>query len=360
MSEPTPSRGPSAFDAAGPPWSRPLAGQWDEAVLDSAALAGNPLGDPHLRPVLTYLPPGYGHDPDHRYPVVYFLRGFSGQVDMWRNRRAMSPNFLEQVDGLFASGDVPPALVVLVDGWTSWGGAQYIDSPAIGRYQTYLSNDVVSFVDGRYHTITAPGGRAVAGHSSGGYGAVVSGLLHPEVWGSVASHAGDALFEVCYLPGFRGTARTLATHYEGSWDRWWADVRHRGLLSDDSDFDLLNDWCMAACYSSDEDGAVHAPFEAATGQLRPEVWAQWLHWDPVRMVARCADAARSWRWVWLDAGTADEVFLDRGAVALRHALADVGVTEPKVHFELHGGRHGNQEARFLASLAWLAGRLTPG
>ena len=355
-----PTQGMGAFDAAGVPWSRPMTGRWEEALIDSTALAGNPLGDPHVRPVLVYLPPGYGDDPDLRYPVVYFLQGLTGQVDMWRNRRAMSPNFLERVDALFASGDAPPTMVVLVDGWTSWGGAQYLDSPAVGRYQTYLSSDVVAFVDGRYRTLDAPASRAVAGHSSGGYGALVSGLLHPEVWGSVASHAGDALFEVCYLPGFRDTARVLATRYEGSWDRWRAEVRTRGLLSDDADFDLLNDWCMAACYSADEDGTVHVPFEPATGQMRPEVWARWLHWDPVRMIARSADAARSWTSVWLDAGTRDEMFLDRGCVAVHEALADAGVTEPTVRFELHGGGHRNQEGRFLLSLAWLSGRMAAG
>jgi S-formylglutathione hydrolase FrmB len=310
--------------------------------------------------VLVYLPPGYEDEPDRRYPVVYFLQGLTGQVDMWHNRRAMVANFPERVDALFASGDVPPALVVLVDGWTSWGGAQYLDSAALGRYQSYLSTDVVAFVDGRYRTIAASAARAVAGHSSGGYGALVSGLLHPEVWGSVASHAGDAMFEVCYLPGFRDTARLLATRYEGSWDRWRAEVSDRGLLTDDADFDPLNDWCMSACYSADEDGTVHVPFEPATGQLRPEVWARWLHWDPVRMIARRADAARSWRSVWLDAGIRDEIFLDRGCVALREALADAGVTDPTVHFELHGGGHRNQEGRFLLSLAWLARRMAAG
>jgi hypothetical protein len=136
----------------GPPWSRPLAGRWELGTLDSPALTGNPLGDPARRPVWVYLPPGYD-DGSEPLPAAYLLRGHTGQLDMWANRRAFAPTFLEQIDGLFAGGSAPPLIVVLVDGWTSWGGAQYLDTPAIGPYSTYLSDDVVAWVDGRYRTI---------------------------------------------------------------------------------------------------------------------------------------------------------------------------------------------------------------
>ncbi len=245
---------------------------------------------------------------------------------------------------------------MLVDGWTSWGGAQYLDTPAIGRYSTYLSVDVVAWIDRHYRTVAGPEGRAIAGHSSGGYGALVNGLLHPDVWGAVASHAGDALFEACYLPEFPQVVRTLRGEYDGSWDAWWRDVEGRGLLSRDSDFALLNAWCMAACYSAEADGTVVLPLEP-DGRLRLEVWERWLAWDPVRLILARAAAARSWRAVWIDGGTRDEVFLDLGARAVRQALADAGVEDERVGFEIHGGRHGNQEARFLASLAFLAPRL---
>jgi hypothetical protein len=52
------------------PWSAPLAGRFEELVVDSAALRGNPLGDPHERPLMVYLPPGYDHDDSRRYPSV--------------------------------------------------------------------------------------------------------------------------------------------------------------------------------------------------------------------------------------------------------------------------------------------------
>ena len=74
-------------------------------------------------------------------------------------------------------------------------------------------------------------------------------MLRPDVFSALASHAGDALFEACYLPEFRETVRALRDRYEGSYDRFWEDFRSRPAFSKQEDNVLLNDWCMAACYS---------------------------------------------------------------------------------------------------------------
>jgi dienelactone hydrolase len=114
---------------------------------------------------------------------------------------------------------------------------------------------------------------------------------------------------------------------------------------------------MAACYSADEDGTVQLPFDTSTGMLIPEVWQRWLAWDPVRMVSKHADAMRGMRAIWIDAGTRDEWYLDLGAEAFRHELADIGVTD--VQFELFDATHGAIEYRYPLSLQYLAKRLTP-
>ena len=72
---------------------------------------------------------------------------------MWRNRSAFRPNVLELVDTLFADEGCPPAIVVFVDAWTSYGGSQFLDSPGVGNYHTYLCDEVVPFVDSRYRTL---------------------------------------------------------------------------------------------------------------------------------------------------------------------------------------------------------------
>ena len=114
------------------PWSRDPVGRLDEFELESAALRGNPLGDPHVRPLWVYQPPAYEIEPERRFPAIYLIQGHTGQLDMWRNRSAFRPNVPELVDRLFAEEGCPPALVVFVDAWTSYGGSQFLDSPGVG------------------------------------------------------------------------------------------------------------------------------------------------------------------------------------------------------------------------------------
>jgi hypothetical protein len=338
------------------PWGTAPAGRFDEHVVVSEALRGNPLGDPHERPLWVYVPPGYDAQPERRYASIYLIQGLTGQLDMWRNRSAFRRSFPELADELFASGEAPACISVWVDCWTSLGGSQFLDSPGTGRYHTYLCDEVVPWVDARYRTLAAPEHRGLAGKSSGGYGAMVTPMLRPDLFGGLATHAGDALFENCYLPEFRETARVLRDDYQGSYERFWEEFRSRPAFSKQSDFPLLNDWCMAACYSADQAGAVRLPFDPATGELIPQVWERWLRWDPVRMVADHADALRGMRAIYIDAGKRDEWFLDLGAEAFRRALEQIGVTD--VHFELFDATHMGIEYRYPLSLRYLAERLS--
>jgi len=339
------------------PWSVGFRGRWDEHVFESDALRNNPLGDPAERPLWVYLPPGYDEEGTRRYPTIYQIQGLTGQLDMWRNRASLRRNFPELADELFAAGQAPPCILVWVDCWTSLGGSQFLDSPGTGRYHTYLCDEIVPWVDRRYRTLAAREHRGIAGKSSGGYGAMVTPMLRPDLWGGLATHAGDALFETCYLPEFRESARALRDLYGGSYDRFWQDFRSRPAFSKDSDHHLLNDWCMAACYSADADGTVRLPFDASTGELIPEVWARWLAWDPVRMVPRHADALRSMRAIYIDAGKRDQFYLDLGAEAFRRALAAAGVAD--VYFELFDATHTAIEYRYPIALKYLAERLSP-
>jgi S-formylglutathione hydrolase FrmB len=338
------------------PWSYELAGRFDEHEFQSDALKGNPLGDPHVRPLWVYLPPGYDAEAERRYPSIYLIQGLTGQLDMWRNRAPFRPNYPELADELFAAGTTPPCILVWVDAWTSLGGSQFVDSPGTGKYHTYLCDELVPFVDREYRTLAESAHRGIVGKSSGGYGAMITPMLRPDLFGGFATHAGDALFEACYLPEFRESARALRDHYGGSYETFWADFRSRPAFTKKSDAHLLNDWCMAACYSADEDGTVRLPFDTATGELIPEVWERWLAWDPVRMAPTYTDALSSLEAIYIDAGTGDEYYLDLGAEAFRRALEEIGVTD--VFFELFDGGHGGIDYRYPVALKYLAERLS--
>jgi enterochelin esterase-like enzyme len=304
---------------------------WHAVTIESEALRGNPLGDAHERPLFVWSP----DDPSRRYPAVYVLHAHMRSARSWFNVEPFRRSYPDEIEAL-----APEAVVVLVDGWTSVGGSQWIDSAGIGPYGTYLCDEVVPFVEARFPT---NGARGLQGKSSGGYGALVHALERPDVFSAVAAHAPDALFEVTAARSFPDVARALRGQ---SISEWWSSFD--GLESR-SDVLVVELWSSALAYSDGE-----LPFEPETATLVPEVWQRWLEHDPIRLVPRHAEAAGSLLGVWLDAGDADAYFLDFAAFAVRRALEDAGVD---VRFELFEGGHGGLTWRYPLSLAWLVERL---
>ena len=339
------------------PWSADLAGRLDEHVVTSEILRDNPLGDPYERPLLVYVPPGYDADPGRRYPVVYVIQGYTGHLSMWRNRSPYRQPFPETADAVFARGEAPPALVVFVDAWTKYGGSQFVDSPGTGRYHSYLCDEIVPWVDANYRTLAAAPHRAITGKSSGGFGAMITPMLRPDLFGALATHSGDALYEYSYIPEFAKATRHLRD-YDGDIWRWWDDFQSRPSFTKPADHDLLMLLGVSACFSANKDGSVDLPFEPDTGQLRPDVWQRWLDWDPIRMAPQYADALGAQRGIWIDAGTRDEWFLDLGAKAFRETLREIGVGDHVIQFELFDATHMGIDYRYPLSLAWLSQRIS--
>src|SRR6202161_346369 len=266
------------------PAAASLAGRAEEQVITSELLRGNPLGDPYQRPLWVYLPPGYDDDPGRRYPSVYVIQGYTGHLTMWANRMPYRQPFPEPADAVFAAGEAPGAVVVWVDAWTAYGGSQFVDSPGTGRYHSYLCDDIVPFVDARYRTLDAPAHRGIQGKSSGGFGAMITPMLRPDLFGGLATHAGDGMYECLYMPEFPKAVRFLR-EYGGDILAWWNDFRSRTSFTKEGDRLLLITLGVAACFSARDDGTPELPFDSKTGRLRDDVWSRWLAWDPVRMVS---------------------------------------------------------------------------
>jgi S-formylglutathione hydrolase FrmB len=208
----------------------------------------------------------------------------------------------------------------------------------------YLCDEVVAFVDERYPTAADRDHRGLAGKSSGGYGAMVVPMLRPDVFGALASHAGDALFEAAYLPEFPNFVRTLRDRYDSSFEVFFEHFAAAHSFDMDA-FRAIEFYGYAAAYSPDPaaPGKALLPVDLQTGRLLDDVWAQWLEKDPVRMAPRYGDALRSMRHVHLDAGLRDEYFLDLGATAFSAELDKLGVGHT---LELFDGRHGGIAWRY--------------
>jgi hypothetical protein len=334
---------------AGAPWERPLAGSLDRIVVQSELLEGNPLGDPTRRPLYIYQPPGLARRGGGPVPSVYVLQGFTGQLDMWFSRAEFAPNIFERLDAMFAAGDCPDAVIVFVDAWTSVGGSQFLNSSSTGRYLDYICDEIVPFVDERYPTLADRDHRGLSGKSSGGYGAMVVPMLRPDVFGALASHAGDALFECCYLPSFPGVARQLRDDFDGSFDVFLERLAEAETFEFRRFGEPLSVWGYACAYSPDptRPGRALIPFDIATGRLEEAIWRRWLALDPVRMAPDHAGALDSMRRIYLDAGRSDEWFLDLGAQAFSQELTSLGVRHT---LELFDGRHGGISYRYPGAI----------
>lgn len=333
-----------------------MTGSVETLHIDSAALKNNALGDPSRRELVVYLPPRYRQE-GARFPVVYFLHGYAGSGPQWKNVSAFSYSPIERLDRLIGSNAIPGIIAVFVDGWTALGGSQWINSEAIGRYRDYFVQDVVGFVDRTFRTLARSRSRAVIGKSSGGYGAMVMGRHHPDIFGHLGCHAGDSYFEYCYLPDIPKAISALVKA-EGL-ENWLNQFRERTYATRmrGEDFPVIDIIAMAAAYSPNREGPlrIDLPFELDTGRLREEVWERWLENDPVRFIPRNIDAFRRLQSIYLDCGVRDEFNIRWGTRMMIKALTENGIGVE--HEEFDDG-HMSINYRYDRSVTYLVPRLS--
>ena len=333
-------------------------GDWPQGRVEtfehvSDVLANNPLNDPVRRSISVYLPPDYDESSRH-YPVLWLLAAYtsSGPASLaWRNH---GENLPQRLDRLIASGDLPPVICVLPDSYTSLGGNQFVDSPAIGDYASYLVDELIPTVDQRYRTIAEAAGRAAFGKSSGGFGAMHLAARFPDVFGGIASHAGDCGFDRVYLRDFPSCCDELALHdhdLERFVRRFWR-MRKPGYRA----FHALMVLCLAASYSPAMGQAMNLqlPFDLHTCRLNEEVWQQWLAFDPLQFDAPALDNLSGLRALWLDAGNRDQYFIHYGTRELHHRFEKHGLAH---RYEEFDGNHSSMDWRFDHSLPWLVSNL---
>lgn len=356
--------------------------------FDSRVLAGNPLGDPHLRKLPVWLPPGYDDGTirgkssgrGRRFPVLFDLVGFTGSGPAHLNWRPFDENVPERAARLVAERRMGPAIIVFPDCFTSLGGNQYVNSTAIGRYGDYLVHELIPFVDRELRTLPSREHRGCFGKSSGGYGAVIHGMRYARHWGAIADHSGDALFEFCYLTDWPRTLNEL-DHYrdrarragranvlrdergatdgrdDGRIRRFLEHVWSREKLSDAEVHALMN-LAMAATYDPDPAAPLgfRVPFNLETGEFLAARWKRWMRHDPVRLVDRYRDALKSLRGIYIDCGWRDQYHLHFGARLLSKRLAQRGVAHTYEEFD---DNHSSIDYRMDASLPFLYRALKP-
>lgn len=215
---PTPTATPAPAPAATPtPEPAPAISfvpvkQSDE--ITSQALAGNLLGDPATRGISVLLPPTYASS-TKRYPVVYVLHGYTGsEFYSWQ--------FTLDLERLWHDGAIQEMVLVFPNANNALEGSMYLSSPTIGDYETYLTSELVAYIDANYRTLPARESRGIAGCSMGGDGAIHLAFKYPDVYGAVAGISGaydwttDPLLEQGTL-GFKAVPQTLQEFDAMAW-----------------------------------------------------------------------------------------------------------------------------------------------
>ena len=319
--------------------------------LDSAALAGNLLGDPTRRMIDVYVPAG--HD-GAGLPLLVDLVGFTGGGPAHTNWKNFGENVPERLDRLIGSGAMKPAVVAFPDCFTRLGGNQYINSAAMGRWSDALIDEMLPLVETRFGC-GGPGRRGVFGKSSGGYGAIAHALLHADTWSAAACHSGDMGFELVYLPDLYGTLRTLGKH--GKSIETFLAKFEAAPKPNDADIHALMMLAMAASYDPDPASflGIRLPVDLETGEIIAERWENWLAWDPIRLADRNAGRLTAMKGLFIDCGADDQYNLVFGARQLHRKLEAAGIRH---RYEEFADNHTAVDYRMDISLPFLAAALS--
>jgi enterochelin esterase-like enzyme len=302
------------------------AGTVRRLTLDSRVLEGNLLGDPTQRLVDVYLPPG--HD-GRGLPLLVDIVGFTGGGPVHTNWKNFSENLPERLDRLIASGELPPVVVAFPDCFTRLGGNQYVNSVAMGRWDDFLLSEVVPLVESGFGC-GGSGRRGIFGKSSGGFGAMVHALLHPDFWSAAAVHSGDMGFDLMYRHEFVPVLRALAKEPEiAKWvDGFWDAKKVK-----DNDIQIIMMLAQAASFDPDPSVpyGVRLPVTLDTCELIPERWANWMAWDPLTLVEKHGSGLKALKALYIDCGDVDQYNLVYGARRMHRRLTELDV--PHVYEE---------------------------
>ncbi len=314
------------------------AGRLVEVKVSAPALKGNLLGDPTEQSVAVYLPPSYDTAPAKRFPTVYLLHGFLGNNKAWTTNGYQGMSLQPLMDEMIKSGKTREMIVVAPNGWNAYRGAFYTNSTVTGNWEDYIYRDLVQNIDANYRTIARPESRGIAGHSMGGYGAVVLAMRHPDVFSAVYALSpcclgmeGDFTSEnPAWLKTIRLTSKEQLKPRPGSLDEFYP----------------IAFIAISASFSPNPERApfyVDFPYLEREGRLEKNesAYARWRAKMPLYMVDENKQNLLKLRGIFIDYGQQEEF----SHITITSQLFSKALAERRIPhiFEVYeGGDHGNK------------------
>jgi enterochelin esterase-like enzyme len=297
-------------------------GTRESGEITSPALEGNLLGDSATKRYNIYLPPSYDTTSDKRYPVIYVLHGYTG------TESGLFGLVSNTLDAMIESGEVREMIAVFPNGSNRLRGSWYRNSPTIGDYETYITQDLVGHIDANYRTLPSRENRGITGESMGGYGTMHLALAYPEIFSVAVPQAGIYDFD--------------NSPYTG-----WANQVARANPTDFAGFNRLPvlpqaSVAYAAAASPNPDNPplyLDFPLELVEGTVTTidEIWARHVETDVIHgdLGQYVAQPFRL-RGIKIVHGTSDGIVPISQARALDAAMTDLGIEH---EYKEHAGGH---------------------
>jgi S-formylglutathione hydrolase FrmB len=325
--------------AAGQHKPDPPKGAIERIIVHGRSLEGNLEGDSPDRPVIVYLPPSYAQETSRRYPVLYYLHGYTATAEAYAKVLALPAS----IDRAVVSG-VREMIVVLPDAFTKYGGSMYSNSPTIGDWETFIAQDLPTFIDKRYRTIASRENRGLAGHSMGGYGTLRVGMKQP------ASFAALYAMSSCCLMNDPAAGRGAGARGDGAQGRGdgaagRGDGARRGAgAGRGGAFANALSAQAAAWAPNPKNPPLFFDLPTKDGEIQPLIAAKWPANSPLVMVDQHVPALKSMRAIALDVGDKDPFVTTNRQ--LNEALTRLDIANA---LEIYDGDHGNRVGERFAS-----------
>lgn len=312
-------------------------GAVEHIKVHGKSLEGNLEGDSPDRDVFIYLPPGYAANTNQRYPVVYMLHGYGLTAERWMPFTKMA----DAADKNIAAGTMKEMIFVNPDAFTLYSGSMYSSSPTIGDWETYIAEDLVSYVDSHYRTIADRMSRGLGGHSMGGYGTVRIGMKRPDVFSSMY------IMSACCLmnnPGARGAApaATAATAQAANAAptpaAGAAPAAGRGGQGGRGGGRGNTQAAQAAAWASNpKNPPTFYDLPTKDGQPVPAIAAKWVANSPMVMIDQYLTNLKKYHAIMMEVGLQDT--LARSNAELEESLKTFGISHT---YETYEGDHTNR------------------
>ena len=317
------------------------AAQLEVLEVPGVMLRDNPLGDPPGRRVAVFVP--NGSKADAPLPLVVYLPGWGGSSEdaITQGKNAWQGGV---VDRLAEGGQ--PLRIAVIDGRSRYGGSQFLNSTATGRYADFVADEILPALKGRYASVKAGLVTIIAGHSSGGYGALWLAMNQQEKFAAVVALSPDSDFEVTHKPLVEQAVVRAVTRA----DLEAAMAAKNARLPADGLARLVMGLCANYAPVAGQPGRFEWLYDER-GQWRAEAWQRWLDLDPLVLVRKNINAFAPTQRVYLDGAEHDEFGANIGARKIWEVLR----TRPaaSTFYESPGGHSEHLPERLVRGLKWV-------